>query len=164
MNSKCFKSYTNGISKFLHNRKNNKKMKEKIEKLKAYMLADKDFTDLDLSGYDWICGRFKGFDFELSKLSTSQPSISKHMPESIKINLAASLLHFGITETNLFKNTKITPSSLDLLAKIVRKSFDEKQITEKRGQEIVDLAFQLGLPNADQIKIDHENNTYTPWI
>jgi len=139
-------------------------MKEKIEKLKAYMLANDDFTDLRIIDTDWIEGFFKGIDFEFSRLLTSKPFIHTEKSESIKIELAEILLHFGIIETNRFKNTKITPSSLDLLAKIVRKSFDEKQITKERGQEIVDLAFQLGLPNAEQIKIDHENNIYSPWI
>lgn len=67
-------------------------------------------------------------------------------------------------ETDRFKNTKVTPSSLDLLAKIVRKSFDEKQNTKERGQEIVDLAFQLDLPNAEHIKSSHEAKIYIPWV
>jgi len=127
------------------------------------MKASTDFTDLDLSGSDWIDGYFKGVEFELSRLLTGSTSICTSIPGSIKIELSEIILHFGIVETNRFKNTKVTPNSLDLLAKIVRKSFDEKQITKERGQEIVDLAFQLGLPNAEQIKIDHENNIYTPW-
>jgi len=138
-------------------------MEEKIEKLKFYMLASEDFTDMRIIDTDWMEGCFKGIDFEFSRLLTSKPFIYTNKSESIKIELAEILLHFGIIETNRFKNTKITPSSLELLAKIVRKSFDEKQITKERGQEIVDLAFQLGLPNADQMKIDHESNTYAPW-
>jgi len=139
-------------------------MKEKIEKLKAYMLANDDFTDLRIIDTDWIEGFFKGIDFEFSRLLTSKPFIHTEKSESIKIELAEILLHFGIIETNRFKNTKVTHSSLDLLAKIVRKSFDEKQITKERGQEIVDLAFQLDLPNAEHIKSNHESKIYVPWV
>jgi len=135
-------------------------MKEKIEKLKAYMLASEDFTDFEFIGNDRIDGSFKGIKFELSRLSTDKPAVYVSISEPL---ISEILLHFGIVETNRFKNTKVTPSSLNLLAKIVRKSFDEKQITKERGQEIVDLAFQLGLPNAHQMKIDHKSNTYTPW-
>jgi len=136
-------------------------MKGKIEKLKAYMKASDDFTDLIFINEAWITGSFKGIYFELSRLSTDKPAVYVSISESL---LSEILLHFGIIETNRFKNTKVTHRSLNLLAKIVRKSFDEKQNTKERGQEIVDLAFQLELPNAEQMKIDHENNIYVPWI
>ena len=138
-------------------------MKEKIEKLKDYMKASKDFTDLTFNYKDQITGCFINCYFGIYGLSRNKPYFIINSENLLVIKLSEILLHFGIIETNRFKNTKVTPSSLDLLAKIVRKSFDEKQITKERGQEIVDLAFQLDLPNAEQIKIDHENNTYSPW-
>jgi len=140
-------------------------MKEKIENLKAYMLESSDFDNLLFFTEEGkVEGRFFGFYFEIIGLTKSKPILKTDSCRGINIKLAEILLHFGIVETNRFKNTKVTHSSLDLLAKIVRKSFDEKQNTKERGQEIVDLAFQLGLPNAEHIKSNHESKIYVPWV
>lgn len=140
-------------------------MKEKVEKLEDYMEASEDFDNLLFFTEEGkIEGRFFGIYFEIIGLTKSKPMLKTDACRGINIQLSEILLHFGIVETNRFKNTKVTHRSLNLLAKIVRKSFDEKGITQSRGQEIVDLAFQLDLPNAEHIKSNHEAKIYVPWV
>ena len=53
---------------------------------------------------------------------------------------------------------RITKKSRELMARIVRKAFD-KEHNEQKVKEIVDLAFELELPNAEEMKNDHEKTT-----
>ena len=54
---------------------------------------------------------------------------------------------------------KITKQSRKLMARIVRKAFDQ-EISEEKAKKIVDLAFDLQLPNAEIMKYDHEQFPY----
>lgn len=59
-------------------------------------------------------------------------------------------------------NLTISKHSLDLMASIVRKEFDS-ETNQIKAKELVDLAANLMLPNADVMLQDYNNHEFTTW-